>query len=227
MGFSTGGALTLDAISGDAQVNWGNIFLFSPAIGLGGQLIHICENAPTAAMVQVFMPYTGGEKTPANDGLGEDHHYTSWASNGACQLNSIVRSNSNVRDLIGKRIADQHIGVFAVESMADTTVDPVAVVDFVDNLAGQTRTKLITYPKGNDNDPGTIKHNDVPRPVENESDGRHGNPRFDEMIRDLGAFLGPPSAGAAADAEKQAQTREADRISRNVNRVLGEEGLGL
>jgi hypothetical protein len=109
------------------------------------------------------------------------------ATNAVCQLVYLTQANASRLESIGSDIAAHGIGVFAVESMADTTVSPEAVVSFINGLPAGARRDLTTYPKGDG-----IGHADVPRP--------ETNPHYAEMISALDAFVAPAAPAAAAEA---------------------------
>jgi esterase/lipase len=185
-GFSTGGALSLDALYEDFSASnrdpipWGDLFLFSPAIGFDTPAVDICDIPGVDDVVEKAMPWKG--KNPDAPETNP-YKYTKMATNAVCQLVYLTQANSFRLGAIGRDIAAHGIGVFAVESMADTTVSPEAVVSFINGLPAGVRKDLITYPKADG-----IAHADVPRP--------ETNPHYGEMVSALDGFL--TAAGAAA-----------------------------
>jgi alpha-beta hydrolase superfamily lysophospholipase len=186
-GFSTGGALSLDALADDFAASnrdpipWGDLFLFSPAIGFNNPEVDLCDIPGVDDVVEKVMPWKGNNPDAAET---NPYKYAKMATNAVCQLVYLTQANSSRLGTIGRDIAAHGIGVFAVESMADTTVSPDAVVSFMNGLPAGVRKDLITYPKGDG-----IAHADVPRP--------ETNPHYGEMVSALDLFVAAPAATAS------------------------------
>jgi hypothetical protein len=184
-GFSTGGALSLDAVAenfepyGD-QISFGNLFLFSPAIGFDNPRVGICDVPGVDYLYETLKPWTGDPNAVETN----PYKYAKMSSRAACELVELTEQNSFVKETIKHDIAAHGIGVFAVESMADTTVSPKAVVSFMDSLPAEVHQKLVLYPKADG-----IQHANVTRP--------EMNPKYGEMISALDDFLAR-SAGQVA-----------------------------
>jgi pimeloyl-ACP methyl ester carboxylesterase len=214
-GFSTGGALSLDAIvlndapwSRDA-VPIGNVFLFSPALGFDGLKHDLCDVPGVIDVMEFRDPWLNNPKAsqPVCDERDAKtamstacYKYVKNTKYASCQLVALVQDNP--WGLIGRYLAERGIGVFAVESMADTTVSPESVVKFVGSLPPGVRRELITYEKSEG-----IKHESVPRP--------ETNPHFAEMIAAMDAFLAAPAPRAAAVPGKNKEGMS--RIMSNLN----------
>lgn len=152
-GFSTGAALVLDAVGKngklpkDQQVNLGDVFLFSPALELKKHrkfvrlLCDADQYVPGVhAVIQAKQPWveTG---VPEND----PHRYKKMASNAVCQLDRQISANETNRKDIDEGLKGK--GVFIVESMADKTVDPLAVPDWRRQLPGGLDWDMSLYPE--------------------------------------------------------------------------------
>jgi esterase/lipase len=185
-GFSTGGALSLDAVaenfaaSDRDPIPWGDVFLFSPAIGFDNHEVDLCDVPGVDDIFEKLRPWAGNNPDAPET---NPYKYMKMASNAVCQLFYLTQDNSFKRGLIDGDVAAHGIGVFAVESMADTTVSPEAVVSFMNGLPPGASKELITYPKSDG-----IAHADVPRP--------ETNPHYADMIAALDAFLASPAAHA-------------------------------
>jgi esterase/lipase len=189
-GFSTGGALSLNAIaenfaaSNRDPIPWGNVLLFSPAIGFDDKELALCDVPGVDDIVEKLKPWA---RDNPNAPESNPNKYAKMATNSVCQLYYVTQANSYLSGIIGRDIKARGIGVFAVESMADTTVSPEAVVSFMGSLPSGTRKELITYPKSE-----KIQHADVPRP--------ETNPHYADMISALDAFLVAPAAATPPSA---------------------------
>jgi len=196
-GFSTGGALSLNAVAENFapfhrdRIPFGDVFLFSPAIGFDNWKTDLCDIPVVDVWLEHHQPWKDNNPNAPET---NPNKYVKMATNSVCQLVYLTQDNALLRGVIGADIAKHGIGVFAVESMADATVSPGAVVSFVDGLPEGARKDLITYPKGEG-----IAHADVPRP--------ETNPHYAEMISELDAFLDasaspapPPEAPAPSSA---------------------------
>lgn len=189
-GFSTGGALSLDALAENFErsdrdpISWGNLLLFSPAIGFNTPEVDLCDIPGVDDVLEAVMPWKGNNPNAPET---NPYRYEKMATEAVCQLVYLTQENDLRRWIIDRDVARRGIGVFAVESLDDTTVSPQAVVRFMDDLPNGARKELIAYPKSDG-----IGHADVPRP--------ETNPHYAEMISRLGTFLDAPSAPAAAGA---------------------------
>ncbi len=186
-GFSTGGALSLDALAENFErsdrdpIAWGDLLLFSPAIGFDTAKVDLCDIPGVDDVIEKVMPWEGNNPNAPET---NPYRYAKMATEAVCQLVYLTQENDLRRWSIDADIARRGIGVFAVESMDDTTVSPEAVVRFMGDLPSGVRRELIAYPKSEG-----IAHADVPRP--------ETNPHYAEMISRMDAFLDAPSAPAA------------------------------
>ena len=85
-------------------------------------------------------------------------------------------------------IKDHGVGVFTVESDSDTTVNPQAVVQFMQNFSGP-RARFILYPEQDG-----IAHADVTRPDTPTNNAAH----FAQLTDGLAQFLSAETAAQAA-----------------------------
>ncbi len=189
LGFSTGGALALDALAESEMTRepepqrWGDLLLFSPALAFDTPKTDWCGVPGADAIMEHAMPWASGKGAPETN----PYKYAQLATNGVCQLFDLMEFNELRRPLIERALSARRIGVFAVESLDDQTVDPQAVVGFVADLPASVRRELILYPRSD-----AIAHADVPRP--------ETNPRYAETVAAMDRFLSGASAPVAADA---------------------------
>jgi esterase/lipase len=183
VGFSTGGALALDAIAANYATSdrdpiaWGNLLLFSPAIGFDNWKLDLCDVPVASDVIEKIMPWAQNNPDAPET---NPYKYVKMATNAACQLYYLTQGNSRLDGAVDADVKARGVGVFAVESMADTTVSPEAVVKFMGALPAGVHQQLITYPKSEN-----IAHADVPRP--------ETNPEYPQMISALDAFVAAPA----------------------------------
>jgi len=236
-GFSTGGALALNAVRQNYKsahpLDLQDLFLFSPAIQIHDRKAPvICSLSPLdLAAFEAVHPWASvapWAKAAAAGGGGpyQDYYhgrYAKLALNGVCQLQeqieensatgrlprlpvgiglpdvtpaliaSLVRYKSTVRvspEIISD-IKSHGLGVFAVESDSDTTVNPDAVVQFMRDLSG-ARAQFILYPKADG-----IAHADVTRPDSPTNDAAH----FAAIENGIPAFLSAETASVASASQ--------------------------
>ncbi|HAH30829.1 MAG TPA: hypothetical protein DCL44_00785 [Elusimicrobia bacterium] len=172
-GFSTGGALALDAQRRHPELKVENIFLFSPALAIN-------EAERTKAFLGCQAPWITthiiglySESNPESILENDPHRYNKMAINGICQLYYLTRDIKRERTKILERMSSG-TRVFAVESESDTLVSPGAVTEFINSRRNPSDV-YIWYPKADN-----IAHADVTRP--------ETNPRFPELLRKLQMF---------------------------------------
>jgi esterase/lipase len=190
-GFSTGGALALDAlaknmhalshaVASDAGAiscvhpkharPLAGVYLFSPALKISS------PKAPLTCLpfFSRFKPWA--EDAPESIVENHPYRYKKLATNAVCQLYKATLIIDFHRKALMSYIAANKVGVFAVESEADTTVSPEAVKRFMDELPGSVDKELVWYPKS-----AGIPHAAVTRP--------ESNPLYGELSLRLDAFL--------------------------------------
>ena len=184
-GFSTGGALVLDALAknyaGPRPLPMGDVFLFSPALEV------LDKRAPLGCSV----PWLTTRLKPWKDSdpnIPEDHpyRYRKFAVNAICQLYRQTLQDLLRRSDMSSDIAAHGIGVFAVQSEADEVVSAGAVVSFMNSLRPGVRNELILYPKESG-----VDHTAVTRPESNPYFGALAE-RIKVFILDRGIATKPP-----------------------------------
>ena len=197
-GFSTGGALVIDelnrnVIEREESRRVGALYLFSPAIKIANpDAYQAC--IPGATFLHPWAPdlSTGQYPDPATVVEDNPYRYKKMATNSVCQLYKLTFANSLGRPFTMMLLGRSKIGVFAVESQADTTVSPDAVSSFMKDAArAGAPTDFISYPKD-----AHIGHADVTRP--------ESNPAYRALDARLNAFLTKHEAAVPA-AIKHAQ----------------------
>jgi alpha-beta hydrolase superfamily lysophospholipase len=172
-GFSTGGALALDALrrgcAGPAPCDFADVFLFTPALKLVSRLVPWACLPVVAPILEAVRPW-------AMDTRGDAHRYAKMALNAVCQLHRLIRDNDAARPALLADAAARGLGFFAVATSVDTAVDSGAVADFMAALPPESRRTFILYSKAD-----AIAHEGVTRP--------ETNPRYDELERALLAFI--------------------------------------
>ena len=172
-GFSTGGALSLDALRRYPELKLSKLFLFSPAIAINE------SNQETVALGCQAPWLTTMIKGPYNEpaDMVEDnpYRYNKMAINGVCQLYGVIQDNKAERAQILDNLDAAGTSVFAVESDADATVSPAVVTDFMAALRENSGSVYIRYPLAEG-----IAHASVTRP--------ETNPHFAELGRKLREF---------------------------------------
>ena len=188
-GFSTGGALVLDALtrnytSSDPR-RIGALYLFSPAIKIANaNAYQAC--IPGATLLHPWAPLAAGTD-PSQVVEDNPYRYKKMATNAVCQLYKQTFFNQMLRPESLNVISRHHIAVFAVQSQADTTVSAGAVNDFMRDVAalpGQPPSDFISYERD-----ARIGHADVTRP--------ETNPSFGELTTRLRNFLARRESGTA------------------------------
>jgi len=190
-GFSTGGALVLDAVaknrgrreSGADSRDLENLMLFSPAIKIKNIFVkHKCR---VAGIVTHFRPYLQSNA----DAIVEDnpYKYRKMAINAVCQLQFLTEANARNRGNIIAELDENGVSVFAVQSEADGTVSAGAVKEFMDSLPPSIRREFILYPEA-----AGIQHSSVPRP--------ELNPRFEALKGRLEEMILEDRTGSLEDA---------------------------
>lgn len=185
-GFSTGGALALDAVAdnfsgrGDGG-RFGDMYLFSPAIEvlIPAEKVKMVKAgciAPdlTRTFVQEWArpPYKT-ESDPAR--------YSNMSINGLCQLLTLAERNRLNHGRIMTALKGH--GVFTVQSMADQTVSAPAVERFMSGLpAGDHVFVALAADRG-------IQHGDVTLPGAE-------NPAFGEIESALSTFINRRNAAS-------------------------------
>jgi esterase/lipase len=172
-GFSTGGALSLDALRRHPELKAEKLFLFSPAIAI---------NESTQMMVSLgckaqwlTAQFKGQYNQPDDTVEDNPYYYNKMAINGVCQLYALTVDNQDGRAEILESLRAGGTAVFAVQSEADTVVSPVAVTDFIASLPASSGNAYIWYPPAEG-----LAHAAIPRP--------ETNPRFPELERRLMEF---------------------------------------
>ncbi len=172
-GFSTGGALSLDALRRHTELKIDKLFLFSPAIAINeGSQTSVtlgCQSLWLTTKIK------GDYNEPADTAEVSPYNYSKMAINGVCQLSDLISDNNTWRAEILESLRASGTGVFAVESEADTTVSPVAVTDFMGSLPASSRSEYLWYPPTEG-----IAHAAVTR--------SETNPRFPELRSKLREF---------------------------------------
>ncbi len=161
-GFSTGGALSLDALRRHPELKADKLFLFSPALAINEsnqQMVSLGCKAQWLAAT-----FKGDYNEPDNTVEDNPYRYNKMAINGVCQLYSLTVDNQNGRDAILGSLRASGTAVFAVESEADTTVSPYAVTNFMASLPYTSRSEYIRYPLAEG-----IAHASVTRPETNSN----------------------------------------------------------
>lgn len=140
-GFSTGGALALEAarlyfpVAKNPTWEYGDVYLFSPAIDLpfGSRTVlkGLCALSGDA--------WVPGEKPDTPQKYGR------MSANGGCQLVKIIESNEAGKAALTKAL--QGHGVFVLQSMADKTVSPVATENLVGALPSGVSGTFDPYAK--------------------------------------------------------------------------------
>ncbi|HVA67182.1 MAG TPA: alpha/beta fold hydrolase [Elusimicrobiota bacterium] len=175
-GFSTGGALVLDALrrscAGPAPCDFENVFLFTPALRLVSRLVPWACLPGVAPLIEAVRPW-------ALDTRGDSHRYAKTTMNSVRQLHRLIQDNDAARPRLLSDMAARGVGVFAVATAVDTAVDSRAVADFMAALPPKARRAFILYPKTDG-----IRHEGVTRP--------ETNPRYAELEKALLAFLAAP-----------------------------------
>ena len=169
-GFSTGGALSLDALRRHPELKADKLFLFSPALAINEssqQLVSFACPPPATRIGPYVEPDNTVEDNP--------YRYNKMAINGVCQLYSLTLDNQSGRAKILESLRSSGAAVFAVESEADKTVSPAAVTDFMASLQDPSRGVYIRYPLAEG-----IAHAAVTRP--------ETNPHFSELSLKLREF---------------------------------------
>ena len=172
-GFSTGGALVLDALrrnnAGAAPVDVDDVFLFSPALKLVSRLAPWACLPGVAPLIEAVRPW-------AMDTRGDSHRYNKMALNAVCQLHRLIQDNDAARPALLADAAARGFGFFAIATAADAAVDSGAVAEFLASLPPESRRALVLYPKAD-----AIRHENVTRP--------ETNPRYAELEKALLAFI--------------------------------------
>ncbi|HAM34718.1 MAG TPA: hypothetical protein DEB40_12600 [Elusimicrobia bacterium] len=209
-GFSTGGALILDALAKNyasrlrlhsafespipglvrnSPRDIEDIFLFSPALKIADKRVKWGCQIPW--LVTIFRPYREGDVPET-----KPFNYNKMAINAVCQLYDLTVDVSRGRENILSSIGDHNIGVFTVQSEADGTVRADAVVEFMKDLPPGAAKNFILYPK----DEG-IRHADVTRP--------ETNPFYAELqkkIREFVARKRQPALGPRLQSDPQSRS---------------------
>ncbi|MDE1976290.1 MAG: alpha/beta fold hydrolase [Elusimicrobia bacterium] len=176
-GFSTGGALVLDALrrscAGPSPRDFGDVFLFTPALKLVSRLIPWACLPGVAPIMTAVRPW-------AMDTRGDANHYEKMALNAVCQLHRLILDNNAARPELLSAVAARGLGFFALATAVDAAVDSGATADFMASLPPQSRRAFILYPESEN-----IAHERVTRP--------ETNPRYAELEAALLAFLGGPN----------------------------------
>ena len=172
-GFSTGGALSLDALRRHPRLKADKLFLFSPALAIN-------ESEQTSVFLGcqslwLTTKIKGDYKEPAETAEVSPYNYTKMAINGVCQLNELIGDNNDGRAEILDSLRAAGTPVFAVESEADATVSPAAVTGFMAELPAASGSVYVRYQQAEG-----IAHAAVTRP--------ETNPRFVELSRRLAEF---------------------------------------
>ncbi len=172
-GFSTGGALSLDALRRHPELRAENVFLFSPALAMNE-----ADQLKVAVGCQVpwITAHILGEYRESNpETIIEDnpYYYNKMAVNGVCQLYYLTRDVQRGRAQILRSIGSG-TRVFAAQSAADRVVSPAAVTKFMASLPAAAGVYTL-YPAA-----AGIAHNVLPRP--------ENNPFFPELLLKLQAF---------------------------------------
>ncbi len=179
-GFSTGGALVLDALrrncASPAPCDFGDVFLFTPALKLVSRLVPWACLPGVAPIMKAVHPW-------AMDTRGDANRYGKMALNAVCQLRRLIQDNDAARSELLSAIAARGLGFFALATAVDAAVDSDAVADFMASLPPQSRRTFLLYPKEDG-----IAHERVTRP--------ETNPRYAELEAALLAFLGSSSLAA-------------------------------
>ena len=175
-GFSTGGALALDAVVRNYEKAQpqplGDVFLFSPALQIANKEVAEVCRIPD---IEHFKPWAEGAPDEPED---NPYRYKKMALNAVCQLYHLTVEDSRHGAALRSQFAAHGIGVFSVESLADTTVRPEAVVKFMSTLPDAVRKESILYAK----DVG-VAHAGVTRP--------ETNPFYGDMEARIEAFVAP------------------------------------
>ncbi len=172
-GFSTGGALSLDALRRYPELKLRKLFLFSPALAINEsnqeQVSLGCQAPWLTTMIK------GPYNVPADTVEDSPYRYNKMAINGVCQLYGVIQDNKTERAQILDNLDAAGTAVFAVESDADATVSPAVVTDFMAALRENSGSVYIRYPLAEG-----IAHAAVTRP--------ETNPHFAELSRKLREF---------------------------------------
>ncbi|MCX5784205.1 MAG: alpha/beta fold hydrolase [Elusimicrobia bacterium] len=171
-GFSTGGALSLDALRRHPELKADKLFLFSPALAINERNQQSVSLGCPASTTRIIGPYT----VPADTVEDNPYYYNKMAVNGVCQLYNLTLDNQNGRAKILESLRFSGTAVFTVESEADIVVSSAAVTDFMASLPDPSRSVYIRYPLSEG-----IAHGAVTRP--------ETNPRFPELSRKLLEFV--------------------------------------
>ena len=186
-GFSTGGALELDALAanyrGPDPAPIRDLLLFSPAIKIANRKAELACLPGVRQVMERTHPWSGDAAAPEDS----PYKYRKLALNAVCELGELTLRNAVRAPALRRDIREHGIGVFAVESAADTTIDPDSVVRFMHKLPQGIRQDFILYPK----DAG-VPHGSVTRP--------ETNPFYGELADRLRAFIAPRPLPAAASA---------------------------
>lgn len=186
-GFSTGGALALDAVArhfpGEKNHSWvyGDIYLFSPAVDL-----------PVTSRVGAKAFCAVGKKwVDANAVEDSEYRYRKMSSNAVCQLIKLIDANMAAKATITASL--QGHGVYAVQSMADATVKPAATVSLVGDLPEGASGFFDPYDKSEG-----IAHADVTRSDTNKN--------FSSLKANLVEFVERCTVGNVENAKMRAPT---------------------
>ncbi|HVC09017.1 MAG TPA: alpha/beta fold hydrolase [Elusimicrobiota bacterium] len=117
---------------------------------------------------------------------------------------SLARYKSTVRvspEIISD-IESRGLGVFAVESDSDTTVNPNAVIQFMRDLSG-ARAQFILYPEADG-----IAHADVTRPDSPTNNAAH----FAQLTNGLAKFLSDEAARSVAGFSRPARLNKSPSL---------------
>lgn len=196
-GFSTGGALVLDAVARNharrhrrnlyrrfprhfesRPRDFAKLMLFSPAIEIkSGAVKWVCQ---VPWIVTLFKKYL--EDDPEDIRKDKPYNYNKMAINAVCQLYYLTRANARHGEAIRAEIDKNGIVVFAVQSEADQIVRADAVIEFMEELPEPLRHTVVLYPK----ELG-IPHSYVTRPER--------NPEFEDLRAKLKEFISKDRAG--------------------------------
>ena len=196
-GFSTGGALVVDALNRNFSSRaeprrLGGLYLFSPALKIAN------PNAYQACIpgATLLRPWVQDHA----DQIVEDHpyRYRKMATNAVCQLYKQTFINATFRHQTMNHLAERGIPVFAVQSQADNQVSSDAVDEFMRDagrLPNGPATDYISYPRE-----AGIPHADVTRP--------ESNPAFGQLETRLKAFLARREAAIPPNGQIRRATAE-------------------
>ncbi len=142
-GYSTGGALVLDALARNyraaAPAAISDVLLFTPALRLvAAKRVRFACLPGVEQVLKTVWPW-------ALDTQGDAHRYAKTALCAVCRLRELIRDNDAARPELLSAIAAHGTGVFAAATAADTAIDSRAVADFMDSLPPKTRQSFLLY----------------------------------------------------------------------------------